>query len=56
VLLPHALWRDAVPDPARRDGVTAELRGIVAELLESSAVHTALSPVGDGLLQIITAR
>lgn len=56
VLLPHALWRDAVPDPARRDGVTAELRGILAELLESTAVRTAVSPVGDGLLQIVTAR
>lgn len=56
VLVPHALWRDAVPDPARRDGVTAELRGIVAELLESPAVRVAVSPVGDGLLQIVTAR
>jgi predicted O-methyltransferase YrrM len=56
VLVPHALWRDAVPDPARRDSVTVELRGILAELLESTAVRTAVSPVGDGLLQIVTAR
>lgn len=56
VLVPHALWRDAVPDPARRDGVTAELRGILAELLDSPVVRVAVSPVGDGLLQIVTAR
>lgn len=56
VLVPHALWRDSVADPARRDGVTAELRGLLAELSESPAVHVALSPVGDGLLQIVTAR
>ena len=56
VLVPHALWRDSVADPARRDGVTAELRGLLAELSESPAVHVALSPVGDGLLQIVTGR
>ncbi len=56
VLVPHALWRDTVADPAKRDGVTADLRGILAELAESSAVHVAVSPVGDGLLQLITSR
>ena len=56
VLIPHALWRDTVADPAKRDGVTADLRGIIAALSESRAVHVAISPVGDGLLQLITAR
>ena len=56
VLVPHALWHDTVPDPARRDGVTAELRGLLSELGRSDAVHVAVSPVGDGLLQIITRR
>lgn len=56
VLVPHALWRDTVPDPAKRDGATGELRGIIAELRESPAVHVAISPVGDGLLQVVTAR
>ncbi|UTT61722.1 O-methyltransferase [Microcella humidisoli] len=56
VLVPHALWRDTVADPAKRDGVTADLRGLIAELRESPAVHVAISPVGDGLLQLITAR
>ncbi|MBX9718017.1 MAG: class I SAM-dependent methyltransferase [Microbacteriaceae bacterium] len=56
VLVPHALWRDTVPDPAKRDGITAELRGLMAELRDSPAVHVAISPVGDGLLQLVTAR
>lgn len=56
VLVPHALWRDTVADPAKRDGVTADLRGLIAELRDSPAVHVAISPVGDGLLQLITAR
>lgn len=56
VVVPHALWRDTVPDPARRDGITADVRGLIAELRDSPAVHVAMSPVGDGLLQIITAR
>ncbi len=56
VLVPHALWRDTVADPAKRDGVTADLRALIAELRDSSAVQMAISPVGDGLLQLITAR
>lgn len=56
VLVPHALWRDTVADPAKRNGVTEELRGIIAELRDSPAVHVAISPVGDGLLQVVTAR
>jgi predicted O-methyltransferase YrrM len=56
VLVAHALWRDTVADPAKRDGVTAELRAILAELADSRAVHVAVSTVGDGLLQLITAR
>ena len=56
VLVPHALWRDTVPDPAKREGITAELRVLLAELSRSSAVHVAISPVGDGLLQVVTAR
>lgn len=56
VLVPHVLWRDTVPDPAKRDGVTADLRVLLAELSRSSAVHVAISPVGDGLLQVVTAR
>lgn len=54
VVVPHALWRDSVPDPAKRDGVTAHLRGVLRDLRESPAVRIAVSPVGDGLLQILT--
>ena len=56
VLVPHALWRDTVPDPAKREVTTAVLRGLIADLSDSSAVHMAISPVGDGLLQLVTAR
>jgi len=54
VLVPHALWRDLVPDPAKRDGVTAQVRGVLRDLRDSSAVRITVSPVGDGLLQILT--
>ena len=53
VLVPHALWRDTVPDPAKRETLTTDRRGLIAELASSPAVHVALSPVGDGLLQLV---
>lgn len=53
VLIPHALWRDTVADPAKREATTRDFRSVIGELAGSSAVHVALSPVGDGLLQII---
>ena len=56
VLIAHALWRDTVSDPARREATTTQLRDLIAELEASSAVHVALSPVGDGLLQLVTRR
>jgi predicted O-methyltransferase YrrM len=56
VLVPHALWRDTVADPARRDDMTAQFRELIADLSTSPAVQVALSPVGDGLLQVVTAR
>jgi len=56
VLIAHALWRDTVSDPARRETTTTQLRELITELEESPAVHVALSPVGDGLLQLVTRR
>lgn len=56
VVLAHALWRDSVADPARRDTVTTQLRELIAELASSPAVHVSLSPVGDGVLQLVTRR
>jgi predicted O-methyltransferase YrrM len=56
VLIAHALWRDTVSDPARRETTTSQLRELITELEASDAVHVALSPVGDGLLQLVTRR
>jgi predicted O-methyltransferase YrrM len=52
VLVPHALWRDRVADPVQRDDTVADFRSLLSELSGSPAVITALSPIGDGLLQI----
>ena len=52
VLVPHALWRDRVADPVQRDDTVADFRSLLNELSGSPAVITALSPIGDGLLQI----
>ncbi|MEA9986055.1 MULTISPECIES: O-methyltransferase [Subtercola] len=52
VLVPHALWRDRVADPVQRDDTVADFRSLISEITQSSAVITALSPIGDGLLQI----
>ncbi|MCI2959209.1 O-methyltransferase [Agromyces atrinae] len=53
VLVAHALWRGRVADPARREPVAADFRSLFSELAASHAVVTAISPVGDGLLQIV---
>ena len=52
VLVPHALWRGRVADPAQRDATATAFRALVAEISSSPAVVSALSPAGDGLLQI----
>ncbi len=52
VLVPHALWKDKVADPAQRGDIVADFRTLVAELSASEAVLVALSPAGDGLLQV----
>lgn len=48
--VPHALNHDRVPDPARRDEVTAALREMLRGLRTDERVHVALVPVGDGLV------
>lgn len=53
VLVPHALWRGRVADPARRDATAADFRALLATIAESSAVVAALSTAGDGLLQLV---
>jgi predicted O-methyltransferase YrrM len=52
VLIAHALWRGRVADPAQRDDTVADFRSLLREIGDSSAVLSALSPVGDGLLQL----
>ena len=56
VLVAHALWRGRVADPAKRDDVATGFRTLLAEIAQSNAVISALSPVGDGLLQITKLR
>ncbi len=52
VLVAHALWRDRVADPAQRDETVAGFRLLLSEIAKSEAVLSALSPAGDGLLQL----
>jgi predicted O-methyltransferase YrrM len=52
VLVPHALWRGRVADPAQRDDTVADFRTLLKETAESPAVLSALSLAGDGLLQL----
>ncbi|TAJ49882.1 MAG: methyltransferase [Herbiconiux sp.] len=52
VLVPHALWKDKVADPAQRGDTVGDFRTLISELSASDAVLVALSPAGDGLLQI----
>jgi predicted O-methyltransferase YrrM len=53
VLVPHALWRGRVANPAARDDVSVAFRTLLQEVARSKAVTSALSPVGDGLLQLV---
>ena len=52
VLVPHALWRGRVADPAQRDDTVVDFRTLLAETAQSPAVLSALSLAGDGLLQL----
>jgi predicted O-methyltransferase YrrM len=52
VVVPHALWRGRVADPAQRDDTVADFRTLLDEIARSTAVLSALSLAGDGLLQL----
>lgn len=52
VLVPHALWNDKVADPAQRGDTVGDFRTLIQAFAASDAVLTALSPAGDGLLQV----
>ena len=48
--IPHALWRDRVPDLVLRDEVTEEYRAVLEFINDSGLFIPALSTIGDGLL------
>ena len=52
VVVPHALWRGRVADPAQRDDTVSDFRTLLTAVAESPAVLSALSLAGDGLLQL----
>src|SRR5690606_3203419 len=52
VLVPPALQGGRVADPVQRDAVTTAFRSLIQETQGSQAVLSALSIVGDGLLQL----
>ena len=48
--IPHALWRDRVPDQVLRDEITEEYRTVLEFINDSGLFIPALSTTGDGLL------
>lgn len=52
VIIPHALARGKVADPAQRDQVTTALRDLLGTVAQPQGFVPALSPVGDGLLTL----
>jgi len=56
VLVPHALWHGRVADAAQRDDTVADFRTLISESAKSTAVTSALSLAGDGLLQLTKLR
>ncbi|MFD1714262.1 O-methyltransferase [Amnibacterium flavum] len=53
VLVAGALAGGDVANPAKRGAVATGLRTLLDEVSDSSAVFSALSPAGDGLLQLV---
>ncbi|MEY4039824.1 MAG: hypothetical protein RLZZ52_692 [Actinomycetota bacterium] len=52
VLVPHALQAGAVANPSDRSVVVTGFRTVITEASEAENLVVALSPAGDGLLQI----
>ena len=48
--IPHALWRDRVPEQVLRDEITEEYRAVLEFINDSGLFIPALSTIGDGLL------
>jgi len=53
VLVTHALFHGRVADPVRREDTVVGIRGLLREIGRSDAVIASLSPLGDGLLQLV---
>ncbi len=53
ILIPHALWHGEVADPTQRGPIPTAFRSVMTLVSESDAVLAALSPAGDGLLQLV---
>lgn len=52
IVVPNALSRGRVPDPAARDERTQNMRDLLAMVQESPSITSSLSPAGDGILTI----
>lgn len=52
ILIAHALWHGTVADPAKRDATTVAYRTLLRDIAESG-VNATLTPLGDGLLQVL---
>ncbi len=52
MLVPRVFAGGKIADPVQRDAVTTAFRSLVQETQGSSAVLAALSPAGEGLLQL----
>jgi predicted O-methyltransferase YrrM len=50
LVIPHALWRDRVPDQVLRDENTEQYRDVLEFVNDSGLFITSLSTSGDGLL------
>jgi len=50
LVVPQALWRDRVADPARRDEATVAMRELGKTVRSDERLLAALLPSGDGLL------
>lgn len=53
IVVPGALSRGRVPDPAARDDETQAMRDLLALVADSPAIAPVLSPAGDGLLVLV---
>ena len=56
VAVARALWHGRVADPTARDETTLAYRSVLDAMLESDAVTSVLSPIGDGLLLLTRRR